>query len=76
MTPTHDKPLAAYGLESYRYKGRYDWVMIGAINDSDALHEASRSVSDEINPLNLQKWNGDSYTSEWGQSWPAKPENA
>jgi hypothetical protein len=26
----HNKPLAAAGLTSYRYKGRYGWIMIGA----------------------------------------------
>jgi hypothetical protein len=30
MTATHDKPLAASGLTSYRLRGRYGWIMIGA----------------------------------------------
>jgi len=42
---THDKPLAAAGLTSYRYRGNYGWVMIGATDANDALREALRSVS-------------------------------
>lgn len=45
MTATHDKPLAAAGLISYRYRGRYGFVMIGAHDDADALKQANRSLS-------------------------------
>ena len=42
---THEKPLAAEGLTSYRYKnGRYGYVMIGAKDDAGALAEAARSI--------------------------------
>ena len=58
---THDKPLAARGLTSYRYKGRYGWIMIGARDDADALREAARSSSDAIDCVNLQVWNGTEY---------------
>ena len=60
---THDKPCAAHGLTSYRYKGRYGWIMIGARDDADALREAARSSSDAINRANLQIWNGTEYVT-------------
>ena len=40
-----NKPLAAHGLVSYRYNGRYGWTMIGAKDVESALSEASRSMS-------------------------------
>lgn len=58
-----DKPCAAHGLTSYRYKGRYGWIMIGARDDADALREAARSSSDAINRANLQVWNGTEYVT-------------
>ena len=60
---THDKPCAAHGLTSYRYKGRYSWIMIGARDDADALREAARSSSDAIDRANLQIWNGAEYVT-------------
>lgn len=56
-----DRPCAAKGLDSYRYRGRYGWIMIGAKSDSDALNEAQRSTSDKVTMNNLQKWNGVKY---------------
>jgi hypothetical protein len=57
-----DKPLAAPGLLSYRYRGRYGWIMIGARNDSDALHQAGRSLSyGNPDAANLQRWDGAQY---------------
>ena len=56
-----DKPMAAHGLTSYRYKGRYGWIMIGAKDDNDALNEAQRSTSDKVTMNNLQIWNGTNY---------------
>lgn len=40
----NDKPCAAAGFTSYRYKGQYGWIMIGANSTKDALNEASRSI--------------------------------
>ena len=58
----HDKPLAAHGLTSYRYKGRYGFVMIGAKDDADALREAQRSLTwDKATPDKLEKWSGNGY---------------
>jgi len=58
-----DKPCAMAGLVSYRYKGRYGWIMIGAKDHADALREASRSTDDSIVIDNLQVWNGKEYVS-------------
>lgn len=55
-----DKPMAAHGLTSYRYGGRYGWIMIGAKNHSEALTEASRST-DAVDPSKLQIWDGSEY---------------
>lgn len=52
-----EKPCAAAGLTSYRYRGRYGWIMIGAKNQHDALREALRSVSQEsVSAENLEVW--------------------
>lgn len=57
MTETHNKPLAAQGLKSYRYKGRFGFIMIGAKDKADALKEAARSISDKIIESNLEFFN-------------------
>lgn len=63
-----DKPLAASGLISYRYKGRYGYIMIGAKNGSEALMEAQRSLSiDTAVAKLLEVWNGAQYVPA-GQS--------
>lgn len=59
--PAFDRPLAARPLDSYRYRGHYGWVMIGARNDDEALREASRSSTAPIHPRRLQKWDGERY---------------
>lgn len=60
MVEPHEKPLAAPGLNSYRYAGRFGWVMIGARNEADALAEAARSISGQAEPAisreRLQVW--------------------
>ena len=61
VTAYWDKPCAMRGLVSYRYAGRYGWIMIGAVDDADALSEAGRSHSDPIDPAKLQRWNGEQY---------------
>lgn len=61
-----DKPLAAAGLLSYRYKGAYGWIMIGARDDADALVQAARSFSDKravAEMENLQRWTGTEYVA-------------
>lgn len=57
-----NRPCAAQGLTSYRYdNGRYGWIMIGAVDDADALREAGRSSSAPIDTAKLQRWNGEAY---------------
>lgn len=56
-----DKPLAAPGLTSYRYKGPYGWIMIGARDTADALREAGRSTHWPICVTKLERWNGTQY---------------
>lgn len=64
----HNKPLAANGLQSYRYRGRFGFVMIGARDDADALREAQRSTADPVTADQLQRWTGTEY-----QPTKAKP---
>lgn len=65
--PNHvNRPLAAEGLTSYRYQGRYGWIMIGARDANEALREASRSTgepSTAMDPAKLQVWRGGKYQS-------------
>ena len=61
MLDTHNKPMAIKGLTSYRYKGRYGFIMIGATDNADALKEAQRSTSDKVSIDNLEVWNGSQY---------------
>jgi hypothetical protein len=57
-----DRPCAAKGLISYRYKGHYGWIMIGAKDHTDALNEARRSiVNGVVSPDRLQVWNDTRY---------------
>lgn len=60
-----NKPLAAPGLMSYRYKSTRGWIMIGAKDDHDALREAQRSLSFGVlaTPQNLERWDGNQYIS-------------
>lgn len=57
----HNKPMAANGLISYRYRGRYGWIMIGASTDTDALCQAQLSTDDTVTPDRLERWNGQRY---------------
>lgn len=54
------RPLAAKGLVSYRCKGIYGWIMIGATDHDDALKQARRSSS-SAKAEDLQVWNGTEY---------------
>lgn len=62
--PPHEKPLAVKGLTSYRLKGRYGWIMIGAKNHEDAMNEAARSTDHPLRK-NLEVWNGSRYVSAY-----------
>ncbi|MDB5177516.1 MAG: hypothetical protein JWN75_1184 [Candidatus Saccharibacteria bacterium] len=56
-----DRPMAGPGFKSYRYRGRYGWIMIGARDTMDALNEAYRSTGVNSAIANLQIWNGTEY---------------
>lgn len=56
-------PLAAHGLTSYRYRGRFGWVMIGALDHADALREAQRSVGRPVCSSKLEVWNSRGYVA-------------
>lgn len=58
--PHQDRPMASKGLTSYRIKGKYDYIMIGAKDVPDALKEAQRSSRD-ISPDDLEVWDGSKY---------------
>jgi hypothetical protein len=63
MKPMTERPLASAGLTSYRYRGFYGWIMIGARSVADALSEARRSHSGSVDVVNLQVWDGNAYAS-------------
>ena len=58
---TAHKPMASKGFISYRYKGPYGYIMIGATDDDDALKEARRSSSKPVTIENLEIWDGKKY---------------
>ena len=55
-----NRPCAAAGLTSYRCRGRYGWIMIGARDHEDAMVQARRS-SDAVQRSGLEVWNGSVY---------------
>jgi len=64
VTNFYDRPMAAHGLTSYRLRGRYGWIMIGARDHADAMREAARSTQ-EPKPENLQVWDGLQYVNAY-----------
>ena len=56
--PIHGRPVAAEGLTSYRARGRFSWIMIGARDHAEAMNEARRSTPD---PRDLEVWDGTAY---------------
>lgn len=56
MTPYWKRPCAGIGYLSFRYRGDYGWIMLGAIDVQDALNEAARSIGYAADPLLLQQW--------------------
>lgn len=61
MTDLTNRPLAAPGLISYRCKGRFGWIMIGATDHDNAMREAYRSYQDAKRE-ELEIWDGAKYT--------------
>lgn len=61
MSNLYDKQFAAHGLISYRYKGHYGFIMIGAKDDTDAINQAKRSSSYPVSIDKLEVWKGGKY---------------
>jgi len=75
-TPLHDRPMAAEGLTSYRYRGPLGWIMAAANSHSEALAEAQRSISDprvKASAENLQIWDGAKYVPATEPNEPTHP---
>lgn len=53
-----NNPMASNGLITYRYRGRYGFIYIGASTDTEALSEAQRSTDDKVTPDRLERYNG------------------
>lgn len=60
LTQPTERPLACAPYTSYRFKGPFGWIMIGAMDDEEAMREAQRSTD---NPRweDLQRWDGTQY---------------
>jgi hypothetical protein len=67
------RPLAAAGLNSYRYTGDYGYVMIGARDVEDALNEAKRSIGKTPSLKNLERWDGVEYVPVMRGNNPVPP---
>ena len=65
--PIWDRPCAVAGLTSYRYRGRYGYIMIGATSDEDAEREARRSTVNVTTEF-LERWDGERYVPVMGAS--------
>jgi hypothetical protein len=48
---------AVMDYDTYRYRGRYGWIYIGANSTAEALREAKRSTDEEISVSKLFKLN-------------------
>lgn len=54
--PLENRPHAAEGLLSYRYRGRFGFVLIGARDHAEALQEAARSIPENPEMERLEVW--------------------
>jgi hypothetical protein len=62
-TPIHEKPCAVPGSRhaSYRYLGRYGYIMAAADTHMEAEREVRRSLSGPFEKGRLEVWNGTEY---------------
>ena len=58
--PFHPLGFGQHCEASYRLRGPYGWIMIGAACHGDAMREAARSTRDP-KPENLEVWDGTHY---------------
>lgn len=56
-----NRPMAAPGLQSYRYAGRTGWIMMGAKDNAAALKKAQESTPEPVTEDRLQRWDGKAY---------------
>lgn len=56
-----NRPMAAPGLQSYRYAGRSGWIMLGAKDNAGALKKAQESTTEAVTEERLQRWDGKAY---------------
>ena len=61
--PITDRPLSCPPNQSYRLKGAFGWIMIGASDAEDAYRQALRS-SPSARREDLQVWDGARYVPE------------
>lgn len=61
LLPFTERPVAAAGFTSYRYRGPHGWIMIGASGNADALKEARRSTDAPVALNKLEVWRVDHY---------------
>lgn len=55
-----NRPCAAKPWISYRLRGPYGWIMIGAMDHAEAMREAARSTPSPRREA-LEMWNGAEY---------------
>lgn len=56
MTAIHEKPCAAHGLVSFRYRQDFGYIMIGAKDQEDAVREVKRTTNDALILDRLEVW--------------------
>lgn len=71
MNDFENRPVAAPGLVSYRCKGGFGWIMIGARDHADAYREALRS-SNGAKREDLEIWDGEKYVPATEANEPVK----
>jgi hypothetical protein len=71
-SPFHEKPLADKGLTSYRLKGPYGWIMIGAKDREEAMSEAARSTSHPLRK-DLEVWKGSKSDGRYVPAFRGRP---
>lgn len=67
----HARPLAARGLTSYRLRGPYGYIMIGARDPEGAMREAARSTRNPDREA-LEVWRGGRYIKAFGGAHATK----
>ena len=62
VPPLSSLPLATAPFHSYRYQMGHGYIMVGAMDDADALAQVKISISPSIPAMEyLQRHDGDRY---------------